>query len=96
MATRLRIPASLAVSLAGLGIASCIDPALADAGDAMNTLNCDSVCRAQQTVYLQSCTPVSSDTGLVCVSTTDGGGTFCAVTTPVTTTNGACCCEPVA
>lgn len=92
---RLRIPASLTVSLLGLGGVSC-GPST-ETPDAAVTLNCDSVCRANQSVYLQNCIPVPNDAGpVMCTAAQDASATFCAVASVARTANGACCCEPVA
>ncbi len=94
LSRRLRVPTSLTVSLLGLGIASC-DPT--PQPDVMNTVNCDTVCRARSTVYLRNCTPVSNDAGgSMCSPADDASATFCAVASVVVATNGSCCCEPVA
>ncbi len=90
---RLHIPPVLTVTLLGLGAVEC-GPS---APPATSTINCDLVCRDQQTVFLQGCTPVpNGQGGFVCTSTVDAGPTFCAVTTVVMASDGACCCEPIA
>ncbi|MEI8254659.1 MAG: hypothetical protein WCJ30_03215 [Deltaproteobacteria bacterium] len=90
---RLRLPASLALSVIGLGVSSCTEPTpQPDAG-----ATCESACSAQHSSPALDCVPATDvDSATACVAVADASSSgLCGIAPVVTTGTGSCCCQPL-
>ncbi len=92
---RLRLPASLALSVLGLGVSNCSEPnPQSDSG----VTTCESACAAQHSGPAPDCIPATeADSATACVPVADasGGGGLCSIAPVVMTSTGSCCCAPL-